>query len=141
MPDVYALAGKAECCSIGGGQHWTVAATGGELDAANSGDLVILADVVGVALTDYDTDADSIVVDLYGCHEIEVTAVAQGGGGLAIAVGDIVMWDNSAGFCKGWDAAVCAASDVLFGLAMEAIGSGDTDTICVKLQPMPTERA
>lgn len=139
--DAYVFAGtKAECCSAGGGQHWTLSDTAGGLDAVNSGDLVIFDNACGVALTDYDTDQDKVVVDRTGCHELEVEGKTYAGGNAAIAVGDALYYDQGDGALYKWDGGALDDGDVLVGEAMAAVASGETDTICVKLWPWPTPR-
>ena len=138
MPnDVYAMDGKAECCSEGGGRHWTVGETGGAYDAVNSGDTVKSGNTVGIALTDYNTDTDKMVIDIAGCHELDVTAKDQDGGNLAVVVGSFIVFDDSANLFKPYDGTFHAADDVGVGLAMAPITAGDSDTICVKLHPFP----
>jgi predicted RecA/RadA family phage recombinase len=135
--DVYANDGKAECCSEGGGRHWTVGQTSGTFDAVNSGDAVKLGNIAGIALVDYNTDTDQMTVDIAGCHEMEVTAKNQDGGNLAVYVGSFIVFDDSANLLKPFDGTHHAGGDVGVGIAMAPIDAGDSDTICVKLYPFP----
>jgi len=137
MPDIYALDGKAECCSEGGGRHWDLSVTAGTLDAVNSGDAIMFGDITGIALTDYDTEQDSVVVDIAGCHELDVTAKDQDGGNLAVEVGTLIVFDYSAKLFKPYDRTHHAAEDTGVGIAMAAIEAGASATICVKLHPFP----
>ena len=137
MADVYAMDGKAECCSEGGGRHWMVGAAAGTFDAVNSGDVAKFGNIAGVALVDYNTDTDTMTVDIDGCHEIAVTAKDQDGGNLAVVVGSFIIWDASADLFKPFDGTFHAANDVGFGIAMAAITGGASKTICVKLYPFP----
>jgi predicted RecA/RadA family phage recombinase len=139
---IFSAAGKAECCSEGGGRHWTISAPDGSLDAVDSGDLVIVGQLVGVALTDYDTDTDMVVLDTVGCHELEVAAKTNGGGATAIAIGDWLYYDGGAGEIYKWDhATALGADDYMIGQSMAWHDTGDDETICVKLQPCPSLRA
>ena len=122
-------AAKAECCSEGGGQHWTL--SGVDLLAVTSGDLVIAGELVGVALTDYNVAADNVVIDLTGCHELPVTG-ADVDGNAAVAVGDwLFVNDNTGVINRDFTAGPC------IGQAMDGVASGEVETICVKLWPNP----
>ena len=125
---------KAQCCSEGGGQHWTISDTAGNLDAVTSFDLVIVGggQLIGVALGDYDTDQDRVVIDVTGCYELPVVAHNNAETGVAIGVGDWLYVDDADSeinrdFIDG----------IAFGQAMEAVDSDDEATICVKLWPVP----
>lgn len=70
-------ADKHEARSEGGGNHITLSAAdfdAGELKGITSGDLVVLTDtgLCGVALIDYNTATDEVVIDITGCHWLPV---------------------------------------------------------------------
>ena len=135
-------AAKAQAVSEGGGRHWTISDTNGTLDTVTSGDLIIFNELVGVALTDYDTLTDSVVIDTVGGHELPVSAVANGGADTAIGVGDWLYYDGTEGEIRVWThLAALDANDYMVGQAMEALGSGVDDTVIdVMLRPTPTLR-
>lgn len=83
--------------------------------ATSSGDLVVMADTVGVALTDGEA-GDVISVRVQGVFELPKAAGA-------IAQGARVYWNGSA---------IAASGDTLAGVAYTAAESGD-DTVQVKL--------
>ena len=136
------VAAKAQAVSEGGGRHWTISDTNGTLDTVTSGDLIIFNELVGVALTDYDTLTDSVVIDTVGGHELPVSAVANGGAETAIGVGDWLYYDGTEAEIRVWThLAALDANDYMVGQAMEALGSGVDDTvISVMLRPVPTLR-
>ena len=136
------VAAKAQAVSEGGGRHWTISDTNGTLDTVTSGDLIIFNELVGVALTDYDTLTDSVVIDTVGGHELPVSAVANGGADTAIGVGDWLYYDGTEGEIRVWThLAALDANDYMVGQAMEALGSGVDDTVIdVMLRPTPTLR-
>ena len=139
MPNTYYTADeKAQCCSEGGGRHWTVSDTGGSLDSVASGNLVIIGNLVGVALTDYNTDTNAMVIDTVGCHELEVIGHDDTGADVAIAVGDWIIYDVSADALVRYAGAGLDTGDKFVGQAMAAVTSGATSTICVKMQPTPS---
>lgn len=70
-------ADKHEARSEGGGNHITLSAADfddDELEDITSGDLVVLTEtgLCGVALTDYNTATDEVVIDITGCHWLPV---------------------------------------------------------------------
>lgn len=132
MSNVYFANTKAACCSAGGGQHWTIGDTSGDLDGVTSGDLVIAGNLVGVALGDYDTDQDRVVLDVTGCYELTVTGHDTAGSDTAIAIGDWLYYDSGASEINR-----DYANGICIGQAMAAVASGEEDEICVKLWPTP----
>ena len=135
-------AAKAQAVSEGGGRHWTIGDTNGTLDTVTSGDLVIFGELIGVALTDYDTLTDTVVIDILGAHELPVSAVANGGADTAIGVGSWLYYDGTEGEIRVWThLAALDANDYMVGRAMESLGSGVDDTVIdVLLVPTPTIR-
>lgn len=91
-----------------------------------SGDPVIFGDLPGVAIGDEDTDGNT-VVQFEGVADVSVKAV-NAGGNSAVAVGDVIYYvdgDTPALSKKN--------TGVRYGVAMEAITSGATDTINVRI--------
>jgi hypothetical protein len=80
--------------------------------------------LTGVALTDRDS-ANSASVDVEGVYAVSVAAV-NGGGNSAVAVGDPIYYVDA-------DTPKLSkkTAGVLFGFALETIGSGSTATINV----------
>lgn len=91
-----------------------------------SGDPVLAGQVPGVALID-ETDS-KVTVKHNGVFDLEAEAVDNAGNS-AIAVGDILYYDSAATIKINKD----ATNGVRFGYALEAIGSGNSDTIYVKV--------
>jgi len=91
-----------------------------------SGDPGVKGQIPGVCLTD--TDADGKVrLQLNGVYDVSVKGV-NGGGNSAVAIGDIIY------YTEGDTPKLNKKTDgVRFGYALEAITSGSTDTIKVKL--------
>ena len=110
------------------GEYLQVAAADctGPNDPIESGDAVIwgAAEVPAVATSDQD-DAGLVSVQFGGVYDIPVVG-ANGAGNTAIAAGDPVYFDGGA-----INADVTNGS--LYGYAMEAVASGATTTIRVKL--------
>lgn len=91
-----------------------------------SGDPVAVGQLPGVALIDRDADGKA-TVDTKGVYNLSVKAI-NGGGNSAVAVGDriyLVLADTPKLSKKD--------TGVLFGTALEAITSGSTATIEVRL--------
>lgn len=91
-----------------------------------SGDPVRVGDICGVALTDEHTDGTTSV-KFDGVADVSVKGV-NGSGNSAVAVGDSIFYVDA-------DTPVLSkkATGKLFGYALEAVSSGGTDTIRVKL--------
>jgi len=130
MPTTYVQAeDKGEFLSEGGGQHFTLVTADATVAAATSGDLVIYGEMVGVALGDYDHDSGSIVLDLTGGHTIAVHAYAASGNE-AVDIGDWLYWDAT-------EVNRDSTNGVAIGVALEAVPTGTTADIGVKLWPSP----
>lgn len=89
-----------------------------------SGDHVVVGSLHGVALTDTDDDGN-IELDTEGVYSLSVTG-ADNSGDAAISVGDKIYDD-------GGTLNADATDGSLFGIALEAVGSGATATIPVKI--------
>jgi len=89
---------------------------------ASSGDHIVLGSLNGVALTDTDADGD-IRMAIGGVFDLSVFG-DDDGGNVAVNVGDKVYDD-------GGTLNVDATNGTLFGIALEAVGSGNTTTIQV----------
>ena len=132
MPDIYVLAAaKCEELSEGGGRHWTLTTTDANAHTITSGDLVIFGSLVGVALIDFDTATESVVIDTQGGHALSVKATVNGGGNEALAVGDWVFYDDTD------DEINADYAGIPIGQLLEGVTSGATATVAVKLQPNP----
>lgn len=95
--------------------------------AISSGDVVAIADTIGIAAVDI---ANGDTGEVYITGEFTVPKVS----GAVIAQGQRVMWDNSAGEFDD-DAATPASGDISNGaIAMEAKGTSTT-SIKVRLTP------
>ncbi len=94
--------------------------------APDSGDPVRVGEICGVALTDERSDGTTSV-KFDGVVDVSVKAI-NGGGNSAVAVGDAIYYVDA-------DTPVLSkkTTGTLFGYALEAITSGSTDTINVKL--------
>ena len=95
-----------------------------------SGMPVRVGDVCGVALTDEGAggnDAANTSIQFTGVVDVSVKGV-NGSGNSAVAVGDTIYYVDA-------DTPVLSkkATGVKFGYALEAVSSGGTDTIRVKL--------
>jgi len=86
------------------------------------------------------TPTGNISVDLTGVWNLSVVAKASvGGGGVAIAIGDKVYaeggtYDVTTGCLYGFTLTTNATSGVYFGNALDAIASGQTAIIRVRLK-------
>lgn len=91
-----------------------------------SGDPVAVGAIPGVALIDRDA-SNKATVDTGGCYMLSVKGI-DGSGNHAIAEGDKIYFVLA-------DTPRLSAKDtgVLFGYALEAVGSGITKTIAVRL--------
>ena len=96
-----------------------------------SGDPVAVGQLPGVALTDADDTVASggeCTVQFDGVFDLEVVGTSDDGTtGAAIAVGDIVFLDTDATLN------VDTTNGIRFGYALEAVASGATTTIRVKV--------
>lgn len=93
-----------------------------------SNDPVILGEMGGgVALTDYDSVSGKATVAFDGVYDLSVKGV-NNAGNVAVAVGDALYYVSG-------DTPVLSKkrSGVFFGYALEAVDSGATDTIMVRL--------
>lgn len=121
---------KAECLSPGGGGHIEIFADGdSDLEGVESGDFVRYAQIYGVALTDYNADVDSFVMELTGGHELTVTG-ENNAGNIAVDIGDWLYWDDSPELINK-----DVTNGVPIGIALEALASGGKAAICVLLIP------
>ncbi|MCV2395929.1 DUF2190 family protein [Actinotalea sp. M2MS4P-6] len=91
-----------------------------------SGDPVIFGDLPGVAIGAEDTDGKT-VVQFEGVADVSVKAI-DGGGNSAVAAGDVIYYVNG-----DTPALSKKSTGVRYGVAMEAITSGSTDTINVRI--------
>jgi len=91
-----------------------------------SGETVLVGEITGVALADEDSDGYT-VIRREGAFLLEVVA-HDGTSGSAVSPGDSLYLDASDGTLNK------DSSETLFGYALEAIDSGDTDTIKVLLK-------
>jgi len=91
-----------------------------------SGDPVIFGDLPGVAIGAEDTDGLT-VVQFEGVADVSVKAI-DGGGNSAVASGDVIYYVDG-------DTPVLSKKNtgVRYGLALEAITAGATDTINVRI--------
>jgi predicted RecA/RadA family phage recombinase len=90
----------------------------------SSGDAGVVGQIPYVALIDADAN-DQAVVRTQGVFLLDVHG-ADDTGNVAVSEGDIVYWDST-------ELNVDATNGVRFGYALEAVGSGDTTTIKVKV--------
>ena len=105
------------------GRHLSLAAT--DPTTPSSGDPVIVGQIPGVALTDEDSDGNTTIAT-EGVYDLSVEGT--NGSNVAVAAGDILYYvsANDPKLSK-------TTSGVRFGYALEAVGSGATKTIRVKL--------
>lgn len=90
-----------------------------------SGDPIAVGDMAGIALTDYDSVSGKATVQFDGVFDVEVVA-SNASGNVAVAEGDAVYLSAAGVVSKN-------ATGIFLGYAMEAIDSGETDTIMVRL--------
>jgi predicted RecA/RadA family phage recombinase len=91
-----------------------------------SGDPVLVGQIPGVALTDERADGTT-TVDTEGVFKLSVKGV-DGSGNKAIAAGDIIFY-----VAADTPKLSVKATGVRYGYALEAVTSGSTATIRVKL--------
>ena len=96
------------------------------LASITSGDPVVVGQIPGVALIDTNADGN-VTVKTDGVFALSVKGV-DGGGNSAVAVGDILYYVNA-------DTPKLSKKNtgVRFGYALEAVASGATKTINVKI--------
>jgi len=90
----------------------------------SAGDPVVFGQVPGVALTDTDGDGN-ITMKTDGVYQMSVKG-ADGSGNAAIAVGAIIYLDST-------ELNVDATNGVRWGYALQAVSSGATTSILVKV--------
>ena len=100
----------------------------GAADIVKSGDPGAVGQLPFVALTD--EDASGLATgDTAGVYNLAVFG-HDGTANAAIAVGDLVVWDNTGGTLEKTPG---SASSVRFGYALAVVNSGATTTIPVKV--------
>lgn len=92
-----------------------------------SGDPVVIGEMAGVALTDYDAGDGKASIDFAGVWLLSVKGV-NNAGNVAVAVGDPIF------FVSGDTPKLSKkSSGVFFGYALEVVSSGATTTIKVRI--------
>lgn len=92
----------------------------------DSGDVVAVGDLVGVATTDYSSRDGKASIDFGGVYDVSVKGV-DGNGDIAVAIGDPIY------FVTGDTPELSKkTSGILFGHALEVVTSGATTTIQVR---------
>jgi predicted RecA/RadA family phage recombinase len=109
-----------------GGLHTLAVACSAPATPA-SGDPVLFGQIPGVALIDEQADGLTTIA-MNGVWELSVEG-ANGAGNTAVAVGDILYYDSAATVKINKD----NTNGVRFGYALEAVSSGATATIRVKV--------
>lgn len=104
---------------VQGGNHLVVAKA-----SMSSGDPTVIGSIPGVCLTDTDAEGN-VVIATAGVYELSVVA-EDGSGNAAVAIGAIVYYDTD-------EVNVDDTNGVRFGYALEAVSSGETTTIKVKV--------
>jgi predicted RecA/RadA family phage recombinase len=94
-----------------------------------SGDPVVVGQLPGVALTDKDAITGLTLIKTNGVHLFAVKGENPAGGAVAVAAGDIVYYDAAAAVKLNMD----NTNGVRFGYALDAVSSGATATIRVKV--------
>jgi hypothetical protein len=134
--DIITPTAKKQGASEGGGQHWTVdGADVTGLSAVDSGDLVVgekggvNEGLVGVALTDYNTNTGQVALDTTGVwyFPIDITS--------AVNIGDWIYWNGTV-------LSVSSSNGKPIGQAMAYHAAGtslEEADIPVKLQPNPVD--
>lgn len=92
-----------------------------------SGDPIVVGQIPGVALTSSETTTNNVTIKTNGVFNLSVKGI-DGGGNSAVAIGDI-LYHTAA----DTPPVSKKATGVRFGYALEAVGSGLTGTIKVKL--------
>lgn len=97
----------------------------GASDLVQSGDPGVIGGLAFVAMTDEDDDGLASC-DTGGVYELTVLA-DSGAGGSAVAPGDVVYWDNTAGDLSK------DASKLRFGVALGSVASTESGAIEVRV--------
>lgn len=97
----------------------------GTSDAVQSGDPGAIGSLPFVALTDEDADGMA-TIQTDGVFELSVRG-HDGTANAAVDAGEIVYWDNTTGELD------VATAGIRFGYALEAVASGATTTVRVKI--------
>lgn len=97
----------------------------GTSDAVQSGDPGAIGSLPFVALTDEDADGMA-TIQTDGVFDLPVRG-HDGTANAAVDAGEIVYWDNTAGELD------VATAGIRFGYALEAVASGATTTVRVKV--------
>lgn len=92
----------------------------------DSGDPVVIGQLVGVALQSGAATTDLITVDTVGVYELSV--LANDGAAVAVAVGDALFINATTAVISK------TAAGVPFGHALETVSSGATSVIDVRIQ-------
>lgn len=100
----------------------------GTANAMKSGDPGAVGQIPFVCLTDEDSSGFASV-DTAGVYALSVVGTNDAGNS-AVAVGDILYWDNAEEQINKE-----ATGGILFGYALGTVGAGATATINVRLQP------
>jgi predicted RecA/RadA family phage recombinase len=96
-------------------------------DLVKSGDPGAVGQIAFVALTDEDS-AGKATVDTLGVYELTVTGKDAAAANVAVAVGDIVYWDNTPG-----EVNKDGTNGIRLGYALGAVASGAATKIEVRL--------
>lgn len=124
MATTYIVANGGKVSGMSGvGFVWPLVTSDADIADAVSGDLIIWNNAAGVALTDYDSDTNTIVVDWAGCYVFDVKA-----NDAAIEVMQPVYFDDT----TYGDIRDTASGNTFVGYALEAVGSGETKAIKIK---------
>jgi hypothetical protein len=98
---------------------------------SNSGTPVALNSLYGVI--QYDAVSDVTVIDRKGVYDLPVTANDTSDSGSAISIGDPLYIDDGSGSLDAGELTPDDSNGTYFGIALEAVSSGDDDTIQVLL--------
>lgn len=101
----------------------------GAANVVRSGDPVAVGQITGVALTDRGAD-NKATIDTRGAFNIPVTAINDVPANVAVAVGDIVYFDNAIVVTGRVDV---GPNGVRFGYALAPVAAGATTIIPVKI--------
>lgn len=110
------------------GRYLNAAAT--QPATPSSGDPVLIGNIPGVAVTDEGADGNATgetTIDTQGVYNLSVKG-HNGTANTAISVGDIIYYDTGANGPLNVN-----SSGTRFGYALEAVASGATTTIKVKI--------
>lgn len=113
----------------------TVTSASSPLTAVTAGDLVVTGDVAGIATQDYDSNLGKVEIKLHAFQKLEVTGKNSADGNVAIAQNNTLYVDpetqdgtnNDYEINRDW------ANGIPIGFAHEAVGSGLTATIGVRV--------